>query len=290
MHHLGELEHKEGGGFNLADVDPQTASCDALLEKRTTRALKNTAKDGFQASQHPTDDDCCSVCMELLFPPVMLGCAHMFCLSCLLEIRRHELATHNAQCPLCRTPMPCGQTENGNYVLRIGAKGTPADATKLRALHERLKLAYPFPAGEQLKKSMHLEQVLLATIQQQVQVTQQKRWTQHLIAFFGMPNQLVLSAAEYVLEAALNVHRRFAPACATMLPFFHSYPRAHLIAALLLLLLVRFVHGIRAMLVSGVLMGGILSSVYDFGEAACDFLIFGAEATLEYWRLIARVS
>jgi hypothetical protein len=238
------------------------------------------------------DGDCCPVCMELLFPPVLLGCAHMFCLPCLLEIRLREFQ-HQAKssCPLCRWQMEDARCEDGSYVLRIGTKGTAEEEERKSALHSRLLAQHPLLAVEQLRKAQTVESALLAKLQQQVHAVQSKRWTTRVVEIMDMPQQCLVNGIEYILRAMINFHSRFIPTCAAMLPLFHTYPRSHLLAALAILVLLGRFGGSIPLLVGWLVMGFILGAVYDFGGGAHDLLVhLGGEAEngmLAYVRFLA---
>ena len=101
--------------------DTSVASRVALLEGQTASAAASSlapsadrsaapsveAGDGSGAVIAEVQDDgweeelACSICLEFLWEPVTLGCAHSFCRPCLL--RTTQLSPDGGRCPNCRS-------------------------------------------------------------------------------------------------------------------------------------------------------------------------------------------
>ncbi|KAF9044445.1 hypothetical protein BJ165DRAFT_1481247 [Panaeolus papilionaceus] len=45
-------------------------------------------------------DYCCHICMDIAFKPIRLGCAHLFCVRCLVKMQKRG----QDDCPMCRQP------------------------------------------------------------------------------------------------------------------------------------------------------------------------------------------
>lgn len=87
--------------LNSKDIFP-----DIIINSSTMNILKGSiAKDicaiiskNLLSIVPQIDDYLCPVCFSIAFKPIRLHCGHLFCLRCLVKLRRK----HEDKCPLCR--------------------------------------------------------------------------------------------------------------------------------------------------------------------------------------------
>ena len=74
-----------------------------MEDKRRTQSKL----DGLRERVSQLESQTCSICLDTLEQPVMVGCTHVFCGTCLMDCIRLRRANANVpvMCPTCRTPI-----------------------------------------------------------------------------------------------------------------------------------------------------------------------------------------
>lgn len=84
--------------------ESRTARLNTLAEEKKRIQTK---LDGLRERVSQLENQTCSICLDVLEQPVMVGCTHVFCGTCLMNCIRMRRANASVPvvCPTCRTPI-----------------------------------------------------------------------------------------------------------------------------------------------------------------------------------------